>query len=244
MSLEVHLTKDLSHTLYVTELDETYHSRNGALEEALYVYIGKGLLDFINHSKTENNRSQTKEISILEIGYGTGLNTWLTAMECAKLNIKCNYTSLETVPLPLELINQLNYTDNVTELNKELFFQLHESAWNSTIEVSNNFTLQKIHTSLQNLIPKTSFDIIYFDAFAPEKQPELWTKELFQKLFDCLNTNGSIVTYSSKGEVKRIWKEIGFTVERLPGPPMKRHMLRGRKTAKSTPNQYTENTHG
>jgi tRNA U34 5-methylaminomethyl-2-thiouridine-forming methyltransferase MnmC len=229
MSLEVLLTKDSSHTLYVPELDETYHSRNGAVEEAMYVYIGKGLLDFINHSKTENNSSQTKEISILEIGFGTGLNAWLTAMATETREIHCLYHSMETTPLSVELITQLNYTATANDENKSLYLKLHEAEWNQTEIITSSFSLTKYHCSLQNYKPQQQFDIIYFDAFAPEKQPELWTRELFQKLYDCLKPNGTIVTYSSKGDVKRLWREIGFVVERLPGPPMKRHMLRGKK---------------
>ncbi len=258
MSLELHLTKDQSHTLYVPELDETYHSRNGALEEAMYVYIGRGLLDWllleegrqslVRGPQLEENGfpntnlpnetadcglrtadSSRKKLSLLEVGFGTGLNAWLTAREAQKLGVYCVYHSLETVPLPLDLIGQLNYTKDASEAHKDLFQQLHQAEWNKNIEVAPNFTLTKWHVSLQDFTPSQTFDVIYFDAFAPEKQPELWTKEIFQKLYDSLNENGVIVTYSSKGDVKRMWKEIGFEVERLPGPPMKRHMLKGRK---------------
>jgi tRNA U34 5-methylaminomethyl-2-thiouridine-forming methyltransferase MnmC len=250
MSLELQVTKDQSHTLYVPELDETYHSRNGAVEEALYVYIGRGLHDWLlshgkgrqsevlnqdltvnktaNHTQptTDNSRG---DISILEIGFGTGLNAWLTALESALLKIQCNYYSLETVPLPLEWVGQLNYAQNVSDSDKELYMNLHTAEWDKTNTVTPHFSLSKLNTALEDFTPTETFDVIYFDAFAPEKQPELWTKELFQKLYDCLNENGVIVTYSSKGEIKRMWREIGFEVERLPGPPMKRHMLRGRK---------------
>lgn len=238
MSLEVHLTKDSSHTLYVPELDETYHSRNGAVEEAMYVYIGRGLYDWM-----EQTIPSATSVSILEIGFGTGLNAWLTAMEAEKRNILCSYHSLETTPLSVELITQLNYTDTANDENKHLYRKLHEAGWDQTETITASFALTKHHCSLQHFIPQQSFEIIYFDAFAPEKQPELWTQELFQKLYDCLKPNGTIVTYSSKGDIKRLWREIGFVVERLPGPPMKRHMLRGRKTEKPIPNQYTENTH-
>ncbi len=240
MQPELQLTKDHSHTLYVPELDETYHSRNGAIEEALYVYIGRGLLDYqesrqsavcsrqLEYSNIQHPSSNFQPpISILEIGFGTGLNTWLTAMECEKLNIKCTYHSLETYPLSVELIRQLNYTSDTSEINKTLFLHLHETDWDTNIDITPFFKLNKLNTSLQNFTPSETYDIIYFDAFAPEKQPELWTRELFQKLYDCLSPNGVIVTYSSKGEIKRLWREIGFEVERLPGPPKKRHMLRG-----------------
>ena len=275
MSVTLQLTKDHSHTLYVPALDETYHSRNGAIEEAMYVYIGRGLLDFvalktdssyiIDHSlESAENESAVRSqqsvveniaggfgftqppsidsfiipnptsnfhhpISILEIGFGTGLNAWLTALECVKNNIQCHYHSLETFPLSVDITDQLNYAQHATDSEKELFNQLHAVEWNKTAAISPCFNLTKHHTSLQNFTPSLFFDIIYFDAFAPEKQPELWSEELFQKLYNCLNPNGIIVTYSSKGEVKRTWKKIGFEVERLPGPPFKRHMLRGKK---------------
>jgi tRNA U34 5-methylaminomethyl-2-thiouridine-forming methyltransferase MnmC len=252
---EIQLTKDHSHTLYVAELDETYHSRNGAVEEALYVYIGRGLQDW-EKSRQPTDRSQQLEVNsknpsidpvdgfphdtvnrgpltdslfILEVGFGTGLNAWLTALESEKLGINCTYHSLETYPLSVELIQQLNYTAEVSDIEKALFQQMHEAEWNTPIEINPHFKLNKLNLSLQEFSPSSTYDVIYFDAFAPEKQPELWTRELFQKLYDCLNPNGIIVTYSSKGDVKRLWREIGFEVERLPGPPMKRHMLRGRK---------------
>jgi tRNA U34 5-methylaminomethyl-2-thiouridine-forming methyltransferase MnmC len=274
--LQIQFTKDNSHTLFAPELDETYHSRNGALEEAMYVYIGRGLLDWIaeGESAVSSPRSAVGESSssvslhppysnihpppsiihpppsiihppsstfqhpspiiqpppsILEIGFGTGLNAWLTAIECEKLGIPCTYHSLETKPLDWELVKQLNYTQQTSETFQQLFASLHAAPWNVETAINEVFALCKFETALQSFAPTQSYDIIYFDAFAPEKQPELWTEDCFQKLYDCLNPNGIIVTYSSKGDVKRLWKKIGFDVERLPGPPNKRHMLRGRK---------------
>jgi tRNA U34 5-methylaminomethyl-2-thiouridine-forming methyltransferase MnmC len=262
MSVILQLTKDNSHTLYVPELDETYHSRNGAIEEAMYVYIGRGLLDFVSRDEeesavgspqstvksyadgsssdiyhptsnlkrqTSNVKQQTSNLKLLEIGFGTGLNAWLTALECEKNNIQCVYHSLETFPLSIDITQQLNYSALSTDPEQQLFNLLHEIEWNKSAQISSYFELTKHHVSLQYFTPAVTFDVIYFDAFAPEKQPELWSEELFQKLYDCLNPNGVIVTYSSKGDVKRLWKKIGFEVERLPGPPFKRHMLRGRK---------------
>jgi tRNA U34 5-methylaminomethyl-2-thiouridine-forming methyltransferase MnmC len=248
--MQLLLTKDQSHTLYVPELDETYHSRNGAIEEAMYVYIGRGLLDWIveeesavhgplsaveESSSSVSIQHPTSNIhpptSILEIGFGTGLNAWLTAIECEKLGIPCTYHSLETKPLAWELAKQLNYTQQTSETFQQLFASLHAATWNVESVINDLFRLCKIESPLQSFVPTQSYDIIYFDAFAPEKQPELWTEDCFQKLYDCLNPNGIIVTYSSKGDVKRLWKKIGFDVERLPGPPNKRHMLRGRKLA-------------
>lgn len=222
---ELQLTKDQSHTLYVPELDETYHSRNGAVEEAMYVYIGRGLQDWI----TKNSEQPKSTINILEIGFGTGLNAWLTAMAAERMHIQCNYHSLETLPLPEHLIHQLNYTEQHSSTEQQLYTTLHQVEWNQMIAINSIFSLYKHEVSLLDFKPETAYDIIYFDAFAPEKQPELWTRDCFDKLFHCLNPNGIIVTYSSKGDIKRLWREIGFEVERLPGPPKKRHMLRGRK---------------
>jgi tRNA U34 5-methylaminomethyl-2-thiouridine-forming methyltransferase MnmC len=243
-------TRDQSHTLYVPELDETYHSRNGAVEEAMYVYIGRGVQDWVEASfsikdrangdvpsfnsaqdDTVSNsiRNHPSEIQILEVGFGTGLNAWLTALESEKLNIQCTYHSLETFPIEMKLVEQLNYTEKSNEPEKQLFSLLHQAIWNIPIPVTPLFTIKKELVSLLEYLPKTTFDVIYFDAFAPEKQPEMWTEAVFQKLYDCLKLEGVIVTYSSKGDIKRLWKKIGFEVERLPGPPMKRHMLRGKK---------------
>lgn len=226
MPVSIVETRDHSHTLYVPELDETYHSRNGAVEEAMYVYIGRGMSDWPGSTQPAARGSA---IRILEIGFGTGLNAWLTALESEQLNIQCIYHSLETFPLPENLVEQLNYTDNSSNSEKQLFARLHQSAWNMPVHITPYFELKKEQISLQEYQPQITFDVIYFDAFAPEKQPEMWTETIFKKLFDCLNPEGVIVTYSSKGDIKRLWKQIGFEVERLPGPPMKRHMLRGKK---------------
>jgi tRNA U34 5-methylaminomethyl-2-thiouridine-forming methyltransferase MnmC len=223
MSVEFILTKDHSHTLYVPELDETYHSTNGALEEAMHVYIQRGLLDFFT------THSQKFAVSILEIGLGTGLNAWLTALACASQQRSCEYHALETFPLPIDIISQLNYTQQATEPDKQLFEQLHALEWNKQSKLTPHFSLTKLLLPLQQFVANTQYDIIYFDAFGPDKQPELWTEELFQKLIQSLNPDGIIITYASKGEVKRIWRKLGLTVERLPGPPGKRHMLRGVK---------------
>lgn len=255
MAITLLETRDHSHTLYVPELDETYHSRNGAIEEALYVYIGRGLNDWFRSRalglssfgsaqddtsakqityETENSKPQTanskpQTVHLLEMGFGTGLNAWLTALECATLDIHCHYHSLETFPLGKEVISQLNYTSEHSIADVQVFSTIHKSAWNTPVKITEHFTLHKELVSLQDFVAGTGFDIIYFDAFAPEKQPELWTEDIFRKLYASLNPGGAIVTYSSKGDIRRMWQAIGFEVERLKGPPFKRHMLRGRK---------------
>lgn len=229
MSITILQTRDNSHTLYVPELDETYHSRNGAIEEAMHVYIGKGLHDRAAALRPDPAQPDQPEVSVLEVGFGTGLNAWLTAMECPELSIRCSYHSLEAFPLPASLTSQLNYTNNASADDKMLFDELHKAAWNQPAALTPLFSLHKHHTTLQLYTPQTQFDVIYFDAFAPEKQPELWTEELFRKLYNCLKPGGMIVTYSCKGIIRRLWQDIGFITERLPGPPFKRHMLRGTK---------------
>lgn len=223
MPLQLQVTKDLSHTLYVPELDETYHSRNGALEEALYVYLDKGF-----HHVRETAHSK-QSMHVLEMGFGTGLNAWLTAMAASAYQIPCVYESIEAFPVDTTLIEQLNYTENASESDQNLFHRLHQADWNVEQTISPVFRLHKHHTTLQTFEGKHPVDVIYFDAFAPEKQPELWTEDLFAKLFQLLAPGGIMVTYSSKGAVRRIWESLGFDVERLPGPPFKRHMLRATK---------------
>jgi tRNA U34 5-methylaminomethyl-2-thiouridine-forming methyltransferase MnmC len=220
-------TADGSHSLYVKELDEHYHSIHGAIQESIHVFINTGL-KFI----AEKNKS---EISILEIGFGTGLNALLTCLEAEKLNLKINYTSIEAFPLDNVLINELNYAELLSAKEKEkshlqtIFNELHSCEWEKEISISKNFTLHKIKNTLQEIKFEKSFDLIYFDAFGPRVQPEMWTEELFSKIYNVTKPNGCLVTYCAKGEVKRTLKKVGFTVETLPGPPRKREMVRADK---------------
>lgn len=218
--ISVYRTKDESDTLYVADLDETYHSRNGAVEESKHVFLKMGLLEMALNKPA---------ISILEIGFGTGLNAILTLMEAEQHQLQVDYNGLEAYPLPFNLVQQLNYANLLPANAHTLFTQMHQCEWNQTNELTNKFSLTKIATRLEAFEPVRKYDLIYFDAFAPDKQPELWTMEQFTKLYLCLNNGGILVTYSSKGEVKRTLKQIGFEVQRLPGPPFKRHMLRAIK---------------
>ena len=224
-------TADGSHSLYVKDLDEHYHSIHGAIQEAVHVFIKTGLHHL--HNKDYD------EINILEIGFGTGLNALLTCLEAENLKVKINYTALEAFPLEDKLLNELNYVELVAATNNEMnqvrhdiggiFQQLHSSEWEKNIPISPYFTLHKIKNTLQEVQFKNSFDIIYFDAFGPRVQPEMWTEELFSKIYSATKQNGCLVTYCAKGEVKRILKKVGYTVETLPGPPRKREMVRGTK---------------
>lgn len=220
MPVSVLQTADQSNTLYLPELDETYHSRNGALQESLHVFIENGLIPSLQHKHSLN---------ILEVGFGTGLNAILTLREAHQQGISINYSTLETVPLNISLIHQLNYETFLDPALFSQFLQLHGCAWDAPQEISSIFTLHKKEQKLQEFIPTEPIDLIYFDAFAPDKQPELWTEPIFKKLFDGMNSSGMLVTYSAKGEVKRNLRAAGFEVKRIPGPPGKRHMLQASK---------------
>ncbi len=219
---ELYTCLDGSKTLFVAELNETYHSRNGAIQESLHVFIQQGLQYCLNQ--------QLHEVTIFEMGFGTGLNAWLTAMHVQDLPFTINYLAVETVVLPLQVIKTLDYV-LPDDKGYDTFVKLHEAAWNKSVKVGSNYNITKINASMlavewQKFKP---INLVYFDAFAPDKQPELWTLPVFEMLFNAMQTNGVLVTYSSKGEVKRNLRAAGFKVERLPGPPYKRHMLRAVK---------------
>jgi tRNA U34 5-methylaminomethyl-2-thiouridine-forming methyltransferase MnmC len=223
---ELYTTNDGSHTLYLPHLDETYHSRNGAIEESLYVFIDKGLNAFLSQNL------EIKTIQIFEVGFGTGLNGILTFIAAQKLNINVVYHSIEAFPLPIEITNQLNYIDGLTEQEQTIFKQMHLADWNKPIAINNQFTLVKYHDKLESFDNNgllNNIHVIYMDAFAPNKQAELWEIAIFEKLYQLLAANGILVTYTSKGDVKRAMQQVGLTVEKLDGPPRKRHMLRGVK---------------
>ena len=215
-------TEDGSHSLFVPLLNEHYHSTHGAIQESRHVYIETGL-----------NACDLKQINVLEIGFGTGLNAFLTLLEAERTHKHIHYTTLELYPLDVDSVKQLNYAQQLTDENKGLLFMaLHEATWDKTIEITPFFQLHKIETDFSNsnnLNTNLHFDVIYFDAFAPEKQPEMWTQQIFDKLFALSNPNAIITTYCAKGVVRRMLQSAGFTVERLPGPPGKREILRGRK---------------
>lgn len=217
MHVEIIKTADQSNTLYVPDLDETYHSRNGALQESQYVFIEQGLC-----LKAESSSS----IRILEVGFGTGLNALLTLLTNRDLNLQIVYHALETHPVPDGIVTQLNYTNLAPNADPQIFHQLHQAKWDAPVAVNSDFTLHKHLCSLLDFKSEMQFDLVYFDAFAPDKQPELWSLEVFQQLYSWMNPGGILVTYSAKGDVKRNLRSAGFRVERLPGPLMKRHMVR------------------
>ena len=214
--LEFLITEDGSHTLWNTNLNEHYHSIHGAIQESRHVFIDAG---FLKVSK------QKSKINILEIGFGTGLNAYLTLLENKKLCKNISYTSLEAFPISVAEAEKLNYSQLLVNNSKdELFEQLHSSDWEKEILLCENFKFCKLHSSLHEIEFKKQFDLIYFDAFSPALQPEMWTAEIFQKMYSCMNEEGLLITYCAKGEVKRTLKKVGFKLVSLPGPPGKREI--------------------
>ncbi|MCX6351232.1 MAG: tRNA (5-methylaminomethyl-2-thiouridine)(34)-methyltransferase MnmD [Bacteroidetes bacterium] len=219
MPLQILATQDGSNTLFNPEIGEPYHSTNGAIAESNHVFIQAGLAAYI----TENSPAV---ISIFEVGLGTGLNVLLTYeyMQNYK-NIEINYTAIEAFPIPLSLAIELGYAKET----QAVFAEIHESNWGEWISISPQFNFKKIHAKLEDCMIEKGIDLIYFDAFAPDKQPELWTEEVFKKLFEIMNPKAILTTYSAKGQVRRNMIAAGLNVERLPGPAGKREMLRGIK---------------
>ncbi|HMG68656.1 MAG TPA: tRNA (5-methylaminomethyl-2-thiouridine)(34)-methyltransferase MnmD [Chitinophagaceae bacterium] len=198
----------------------TFHSIHGAIRESKHVFIQEGLLHFIN-------RTPKDVVSIFEVGLGTGLNALLTAIEIEKLGKKVYYEAVELFPLEIDLSQSLNYCEQLEQNElKPMFEQIHTCVWETEITIRPGFVLRKIKKNLLNFEVSATFDLIYFDAFAPNEQPELWTKEIFDKMLSLLSSGGILVTYSSKGSVQRTMRSSGFKVEKIPGPPGKREMIR------------------
>jgi tRNA U34 5-methylaminomethyl-2-thiouridine-forming methyltransferase MnmC len=214
------LSEDGSHTLYVPELNEHYHSVHGAIQESLHVFINAGL-----------RACSQKKLNILEIGFGTGLNAFLTFIEADKQNFELNYITYEPFALQTETWQQLNYPQLFNNpRDSEIFTLLHEAVWGIPVALGDNFVLHKRDEKIEDaILPEHFFNLIYFDAFAPAVQPELWTYQIFKKIFEATASDGILVTYSAMGEVRRNLIKAGFIVERIPGPPGKREMLRAIK---------------
>jgi|TARA_R110001606_G_scaffold73077_5_gene168430 tRNA U34 5-methylaminomethyl-2-thiouridine-forming methyltransferase MnmC len=216
---EIITTGDGSKTIQIMDWQEQYHSKHGAIQEAYHVFIKSGLDLFEN-----------QEINILEIGFGTGLNAFITLIEFDKQNLKVNYTGVEAYPVSIEELNQLNYLEELKSLSRKDDFDLmHTSPWGDKVEIVENFNLKKEQILFKEISAIAEYDLIYFDAFGARVQPELWTVEIFQIMFNAMKSNGYLVTYAAKGSVRRAMQEVGFLVERLPGPPGKREMLRAKK---------------
>lgn len=211
-------TADGSKTLFIPAMNEQYHSVNGALTESDHVFIGKG---FRSHPAPAP--------VIFEVGFGTGLNALLTALEAETQKRHTRYFSIEKYPLKPVEIETLSYGNILSEDADTLFKQLHAAPWETEVQLTEFFSLHKIKADLKTWdFEETSFfDLIYFDAFGPDKQPEMWQEPIFKKLFDRCLPGAFLVTYSAKGEIRRRLESCGFKMERLPGPPGKRQMLRG-----------------
>ncbi len=221
MQKEFMITEDGSHTIYLPEMDEHYHSVHGAIQESRHVYIEQGLLQL-----------NKKQLSILEIGFGTGLNAYLTYCYAHQKQISVNYSSLEKYPLTEAEYRQLNYPHTIFPEFSFVFEQMHAAAWESVAEISPEFKLQKIQADLLtfrfNALPQ--YDLVYYDAFAPGKQPEMWTDEILHKVAATVKDDGILITYCAKGTVRRSLTASGFKMERIPGPIGKKEILRGKKS--------------
>ncbi|RNL82780.1 SAM-dependent methyltransferase [Sinomicrobium pectinilyticum] len=219
MKRKIIKTADGSTTIHLEEWDEHYHSVHGAIREARHVFIKNGL-----------DRLAKDKVSVLEIGFGTGLNAFITFLEAEERKLPVEYTGVEAYPVSSEELQQLNY---LAELGAEQwtpsFEKMHEVSWETPHEISGRFVLTKRQQSFSDITDREKFDLVYFDAFGPRVQPELWTEDIFAKMYEAMRENGVLVTYSAKGSVRRAMQAVGFTVERLPGPPGKREMLRAIK---------------
>ena len=213
-------TADGSKTIFIPEINEQYHSVNGAITESEYIFVNKG---FTFHQK--NNPV------IFEVGFGTGLNALLTAINAEKNNRHTIYYTIEKYPLSREIIKTLAYGDIISNEATNIYEKIHLCEWEKTVRILPHFHIHKINADLTdfsfNVLPM--FDIIYFDAFAPDKQPEMWTPEIFRKIYTNSSPEAVFVTYSAKGEIRRQLANVGFNVERLSGPPGKKHIIRGKK---------------
>ncbi|WP_396635185.1 tRNA (5-methylaminomethyl-2-thiouridine)(34)-methyltransferase MnmD [Maribacter sp. R86514] len=219
MKREIITTGDGSKTIQIMDWQEQYHSKHGAIQEAYHVFIKSGLDLF-----------KDQELNILEIGFGTGLNAFITLIEYQKRNLQIKYTGVEAYPVSSEELDQLNYLEELNAISRKDDFDLmHSSLWGQEIKITSNFKLTKQQKLFKDIEDINTYDLVYFDAFGARVQPELWTVEIFQIMFNAMKSGGTLVTYAAKGSVRRAMLEVGFLVERLPGPPGKREMLRAKK---------------
>jgi len=217
---KLYITSDGSHTIHSGQFDVGYHSRHGAIEEAYHVFINAAL---------RFKAVLQKDIRILEIGFGTGLNAFVTLLEAEKRNLNIQYTGIEAFPVSMEQVELLNYPDLLSPEHQVAFFDMHQSPWDEAKVIAENFSLEKRLMKFEMIDFENQFDIIYFDAFAPNAQPELWSEDIMRSMYTALKENGILTTYCAKGVVKRTMKQVGFDIEALPGPPFKREMTRALK---------------
>ena len=215
---ELFKTDDGSDTLFAREIGEHYHSTFGAVQESMHIFISSGL-----------RQCDELALNLFEVGFGTGLNAYLTVLETNRTKQTIRYITIEKYPLPSEIWTTLNYPAFIPEGNPELFRKIHEAAWNEDVKINEYFSILKLSADLTDIDTSALplFNLIYFDAFSPEKQPELWETTIFLKLAGHCADQAKLVTYCAKGKVRRSLIEAGFTTERIPGPPGKREILRG-----------------
>lgn len=223
MERKIIITADGSSTIHLPEWNEQYHSKHGAVQEAYHVFIKHGLHHYFH-------ALPSKDIDILEIGFGTGLNAFITLLESEKLDIVIDYFGVEGYPVEMNEVLQLNYPSQIEVARSDYFFKtIHEVSWETKHVITNNFSLTKQNRFFSDIEEKERYNIVYFDAFGARVQPELWTEAIFKNMYNALKHNGVLVTYAAKGSVRRAMQSVGFKVEKLPGPPGKREMLRALK---------------
>jgi len=223
MKREVINTNDGSTTIYLEKWDEHYHSKHGAIQEAYHVFIKNGLEHWCDLMDSKNPR-------ILEIGFGTGLNAFITYLEHCKNSLTVSYHAVEAYPVNQQEVIRLNYVQQLQAHDfSEVFNLMHQSEWDIDLQIDSSFTLRKRRQLFETIDDGADFDLIYFDAFGARVQPELWDVAMFKRMYKALDNKGILVTYAAKGSVRRAMLEVGFIVEKLPGPPGKREMLRAVK---------------
>jgi tRNA U34 5-methylaminomethyl-2-thiouridine-forming methyltransferase MnmC len=213
----IQTTADGSHTFFVPEIEESCHSMYGAIQESSFIFIEQGLRTCVKN-----------DVRVLEIGFGTGLNALLTALEAQQNQKRIHYTTLELYPVPLQKVRLLNYPD-LLKNSGNLFDRIHTASWETDVEINSSFVLHKVKTDFTAYTLTGMYDVIYFDAFSPEKQPEMWTESGFRQIAEHCNPEAILMTYCAKGNVRRMLQRVGFRVERLSGPPGKREILRAVK---------------
>lgn len=224
MKRRIITTSDGSKTIHLEDWNEQYHSKHGAVQEAYHVFIAHGLKCFSD-----------QKVNLLEIGFGTGLNALITLMEAGNYGLSINYTGVEAYPVSEEELQALNYIEILNaEKYQDLFLKMHSTAWEIPTVITDKFEITKNKRHFKDIRAEGLFNLIYFDAFGARVQPELWTVPIFKNMYAALDWNGILVTYSAKGSVRRAMQEVGFDVERLPGPPGKREMLRAVKKRHSS----------
>ena len=225
---KIQVTEDGSHTLFSEMAGQTYHSSHGAVQESRHI--------FISQLMGQQSMVNGQQLSVFEIGFGTGLNALLTAQWARENGVKVDYTTIELYPLKEEVYRELNYGKLLGD--DELFLQLHEAEWDmGLVEVTENFAIRKCKSDIVEWLRNAQctmhnaqlFDVVYFDAFSPDAQPELWTEEVFRNVYALMKEGGVLMTYCAKGDVRRAMLAAGFRVEKLQGPPGKRHILRAVK---------------